>query len=70
MFAGTSRARRQKGLSVPGSEQAIKSSHTALKVSDQATLITGANMESPDEGTAPILMMFEQICSRPVMGRS
>jgi hypothetical protein len=45
---------------VPGSKQAIKSSHTALKVSDQAMLITGANMESPGEGTDPILMMYEQ----------
>jgi hypothetical protein len=45
---------------IPGSQQAIKSSHTALKVSDQAMLIAGANMESPGEGTDPILMMFEQ----------
>ncbi len=31
-----------------------------LKVSDQATLITGANMESTGEGMDPVLMMFEQ----------
>ena len=50
----------EEDFRVPGSEQTIKSSHTALKVSDQATLITGANMESPGEGTDPVLMMFEQ----------
>ena len=50
----------EKDFRGPGSEQTTKSSHTALKVSDQATLITGANMESPGEGSDPVLMTFEQ----------
>jgi hypothetical protein len=50
----------EKDFRVPGSEQTVKSSHTVLKVSDRATLITGANMESTGEGIDPVLMMFEQ----------
>ena len=43
---------------------------TGAQGSDQAMLITGANMESPAEGTDPVLMTFQQYPLETRYGRS